>query len=159
MINIPIETILELFSYDPLTGYITRTKSYGNASAGQVFTDAAHISVLGVSIRSNRLAWALYYKEWPPDNSWVDHENTIKADRSIKNLRLATPTQNAQNKSGYGTYSKGVTWRDRKEKPFQAKIRVNGVRLHLGSFETEEEAAKAYQEAAIEYHGEFARYD
>jgi len=90
---------------------------------------------------------------------YVDHINTIKADNRIINLRLATPTQNQQNKSGCGVYPKGVTWRDRKEKPWQAKIRVNGERLHLGSFETMEEAAKTYQEASEKYHGEFARYD
>jgi hypothetical protein len=64
-----------------------------------------------------------------------------------------------QNKSGYGAYPKGVTWRDRKENPWQAKIRVNGIRIHLGSFADMEEAAEAYREAAKLYHREFARYD
>lgn len=154
-----ITLVRELFDYDPETGYITRKVSYGNARAGQVFRDAHSITVLGVFVRPGRLAWALHNGAWPPDNMIVDHINTIKADNRIANLRLATDTQNQQNKSGYGSYPKGVTWRDRLIKPWQAKIRVNGIRLHLGSFETMEEAAEAYRKAAAEHHGEFARHD
>lgn len=130
--------------------------SYGRALAGQEFNDAHSISVDGVHIRPGRLAWALHNGMWPPEGYWVDHVNGIKAINSIVNLRLATSTQNQQNKAGYGQYPKGVTWRDRIEKPFQAKIRVNGDRIHLGSFATVEEASNAYKQAAIRYHGEFA---
>ena len=154
--SIPIKRALELFRYDPETGIITRMISYGRAVAGQEFTGPHDVSVEGISIRFNRLAWALHNRMWPPQGYWVDHKDGIKANNKITNLRLATPTQNQQNKSGSGQYSKGVTWRDRKRKPWQAKIRVNGIRLHLGSFETEHEAAQAYQEACIKYHGEFA---
>ena len=154
-----IELIRQLFDYDPETGYITRKISYGRAIQGQIFNDATNISVLGVHLRANRLAWALHNGSWPPEGYWVDHANGIKADNRIANLRLATPTQNQQNKAGSGQYPKGVTWRNRKSKPWQAKIRVNGERIHLGSFATMEKAAEAYQQAALEHHGEFACYD
>jgi hypothetical protein len=154
-----VSLMREMFDYDPETGYITRKVSYGRAVAGQEFRDGNKISVLGVSIRYNRLAWALHNGVWPPNDMWIDHINTIKADNRIANLRLATPTQNQQNKSGYGVYPKGVTWRNRLVRPWQAKIRVNGVRIHLGSFEDMEDAAEAYRKAAEEYHGEFARHD
>ena len=127
--------------------------------SGQLFTDAQTISVLGVQIKTNRLVWALHNGIWPLDGMWVDHINGVKADHRIVNLRLATPTQNQQNKAGYGTYAKGVTWRDRQMNPYQAKIRVNGKRIHLGSFASEEEAAEAYKEACIKYHGEFACHE
>lgn len=154
--NVPIERLRQLLSYNPETGVITRIASYGRAIEGQEFHEAIHISVDGYHIRANRIAWALHNGMWPPVGYWVDHKNTIKVDNRITNLRLATPTQNQQNKAGYGAYAKGVTWRDRIGKPWQAKIRVNGERFHLGSFASEEEASKAYQEACLKYHGEFA---
>lgn len=151
-----IELIRNLFNYDPETGYITRIVSYGRALTGQVFCDANNVSVLGVPIRPARLAWALHNGAWPPDDMFVDHINGIKADNRIVNLRLATPTQNQYNKAATSFYPKGVTWRNRLQKPWQAKIRVNGTRYHLGSFETMEEAAEAYRKAALEHHGDFA---
>lgn len=154
--QISIERIQELFSYDPEAGTITRIKAYGRALKGQVFKDAHSISVDGIHIRANRLAWALHNGIWPPEGYWVDHKDGTKINIKIVNLRLATPTQNQQNKAGCGFYAKGVTWRNRLEKPWQAKIRVNGERLHLGSFATEEEAAEAYRQAALKYHGDFA---
>lgn len=152
---VKIETVLKLFDYNPEQGTVTRKVSYGRAIAGQVFTQG-RISVRGVLIGMNRLIWAIHNKMWPPKGYWVDHIDQDKSNNRISNLRLATPTQNQQNKAGYGMYAKGVTWRDRIDKPYQAKIRVNGTRIHLGSFATEAEASEAYQQACIKYHGEFA---
>jgi hypothetical protein len=154
-LSLPVKEVQELFSYDPVAGTITRLVSYGKAKAGQIFSEG-NVSVLGIHIRFSRLAWALHHGSWPPKGYWVDHINRIKADNRLVNLRLVTPTQNQQNKAGSGTYAKGVTWRDRKQKPWQAQIRVNGERIHLGSFQTHDEAAEAYREAAAKYHGEFA---
>lgn len=156
--HISVDRLRELFEYDPSTGEVTRTTSLGRYWRGFVF-DGLNIQVDGRWYRRSRISWALYHGEWPPTDLYIDHINGIRADNRIENLRLATPTQNQQNKAGYGVYSKGVTWRQRHEKPYQAKIRVDGKRIHLGSFATEEEASNAYQEACLKYHGEYACYD
>jgi hypothetical protein len=147
--------LIELIGYDPETGELWRLIGIGRQQTDLCLT-SSNIKIDGIEHRAPRLAWAIYHSSRPPPGMWVDHKDGIKSNNRISNLRLATPTQNQQNKAGYGSYSKGVTWRPRYRKPYQAKIRVNGVRLHLGSFATEAEAAIAYQDACLKYHGEFA---
>ena len=95
----------------------------------------------------------------PPPGYEVDHINGNGLDNRRCNLRLATRSQNARNSQGHrdGTSSfRGVCrWASRvgSDRPWQACL----GRRHLGFFATEEDAAKAYDAAALEEYGEFAR--
>lgn len=89
----------------------------------------------------------------------VDHINGNGLDNRRANLRLANKSQNVQNvgikrsnTSGY----KGVSFHKRRKK-WDARISVSGHQHCLGTFDTPEEAHKAYCDAAKRYHGEFAR--
>jgi hypothetical protein len=89
----------------------------------------------------------------------VDHKNHNGLDNRKGNLRLATTEQNrcnckpySNNKSGF----KGVFWEQGRER-WAAYITSKRKRRHLGRFLTRDDAAKAYDAAAKELHGDFAR--
>jgi len=95
-----------------------------------------------------------------PKELLVDHINGNTLDDRSENLRLATKSENAWNmrvnKEGCSSIYRGVGWHKGVGK-WVAKITVHGKRIHIGVFDDEIEAAKAYDEAAKQYHGEFAR--
>lgn len=99
-----------------------------------------------------------------PVGQQVDHINGVKLDNRRCNLRLCNAANNARNRSAWLTTTtasqyKGVTRRADKNYtcPWVARISIDYERIYLGSFATELEAAQAYDRAAREHHGEFAR--
>lgn len=88
----------------------------------------------------------------------VDHKDRNGLNNQKSNLRAATASQNSANRGPAitNTYGyKGISFEGRRDK-WVAKIKVNYRKLHLGYFKTKEEAALAYNEAALKYFGEFA---
>jgi hypothetical protein len=86
----------------------------------------------------------------------VDHINHNTLDNRKENLRLCNSSQNQQNKKkekGTSKY-KGVYWHKQTNK-WKAQITLNGKRTSLGYFEKEEDAGKAYVNAAQRNFGEF----
>lgn len=91
-------------------------------------------------------------------NILIDHINRNRLDNRKSNLRIANKQQNAanskisiRNTSGF----KGVTFKKDKGK-WKAYIAVNNKQIHLGYYDTANEAAKKYNQSASEYFGEFA---
>lgn len=89
----------------------------------------------------------------------VDHKNRDTLNNRRANLRPCTRSQNCANQKLRSTNSsgfKGVNWK-KDQKAWCARISVGYKRIHLGYFLTSEEAAKAYDAAAVKHFGEFAR--
>lgn len=143
------------FSYDPETGLITR-KLKGTAKAFDILNPTrTRIDLLGVRYQVTHVIWVLHFGRWP--TAEIDHINHNRHDNRIANLREATKAQNTINRRWFNPNGKGVTFRtDRNSRPWQAQIAFNGKKIHLGFFDTPEEAHEAYKKASAKYHGEFA---
>ena len=165
----PFEEVDRVLRYEPETGKIywkikpSRSVSKG-AEAGGI---AKHRNIFYRQIRLNysihkahRIAWLLYYKE-DPGEKFIDHKNHDGLDNRIANLRVATNTQNQYNRrickrntTGYKGVSKDKSHSHR-NKPYSARITLDGKLLRLGVFRTAEEASEAYRRSCKEHHGEF----
>jgi hypothetical protein len=94
--------------------------------------------------------------EAPPDKI-ADHEDRNGLNNRRYNLRVVNATEsrlNTRKKTAKNTY-RGVYW-NQKEKRWYVRITMDRQTRWIGSFTDEIEAAKAYDEAAIRLHGEFA---
>ena len=91
------------------------------------------------------------------DKQQVDHVDGNGLNNQRSNLRICTITQNNQSrrkrKVGTSKY-KGVYWHQRDHK-WQSRITVNKKRIQLGCFDSETDAAIAYNRAALKCFGEF----
>lgn len=96
----------------------------------------------------------------PPSGMTPDHANGDGLDNRRQNLRLATASQQAANRGKRRTPAssrfKGVSW-SKRDRRWQAHVACRGIRRNLGTFRDEREAAMAYDAAARELFGEFAR--
>lgn len=92
-------------------------------------------------------------------NIYGDHINGNGLDNRRENIRICNPKENARNRglnSSKTCSFKGVHW-DKKKRFWCASIKIDYKTIFLGLFYSPEEAAIAYDQAAIKYHGEFAK--
>lgn len=159
------ERLRELLHYAPATGLFTQVIVYAGRRgarwkagrvSGHVSKQTGHITLRldGRLYQASRLAWFYMTGKWPEFE--VDHKDTDPANDRWDNLRDVPTRINAQNKRqarvDNATGLLGVSTDKRPgRRPF-ARINVNGKVLHLGTFDTAQEAHEAYVEAKRRLH-------
>lgn len=154
--------VKELLRYDPKTGLFKwridqhRSLKAGTIAGGPTFQGRTAIGINGRIYFASRLAVLWMTGAWPAFT--VDHRNGDPSDDRWSNLRIATLSQNHQNRrvSNKRKLPKGVSW-EKQTCRYKASICVNYRRITLGRFDIPEEAHAAYMAAAKKYFGEFAR--
>ena len=127
---------------------------YALRSGRGVWRVVRHVSVGSKSSAETLSRYLLGARE----GEQVDHRNHDSLDNRRDNLRLCTPGENLANRRKWDHCSsryKGVHW-DRRRGMWKVEIRYQDTKRHLGYFDSEEEAASAYNAAAIDVWGEFA---
>ena len=144
----------ELLSYNPDTGIFTYLQKAGRRSVGKQAGSISEKGYRAISIDktryyAHRLAWLFETGKWPEKT--IDHINGSRDDNRIANLRNVSMQENMHNLHGAKSNKhkvSGVHFRKQNNK-FVARIRINKKSIHLGSFETAEEAQASYL-AAVE---------
>ena len=147
----------ELLHYNPATGIFTWRMSNSNrVKAGSVagwvnFSCYCMIGVDGNHYNASRLAFLYMTGDLP--ELQVDHINHKREDDRWSNLREASNQENGRNKSLYSTNTTGVVgviWHKVKKK-WKAQIMADGKVIHLGYFDSLDNAAAARKTASIKY--------
>lgn len=157
------DRLKEYLLYDPTSGFLFWKKSKSRSIF--VGKEAGNLTQRGYKTfrfdkkvyKTHRVCWFLYYGNWPKGE--VDHINGLKDDNRISNLRDVSHRENMLNKksqSGSTSKYKGVYWH-KSNKKWRATLWNGSSKLHLGMFDCETSAALAYDEAAKQVFGEFAR--
>ena len=145
--------IKELLHYDEHTGMFSwKVYMGGNIfpgdKAGSKYSNAINIGIDGKQYLAHRLSWIYVYGENP--DRIVDHKNRDPYDNRLDNLRLATYRQNQYNRNlnkNSTTKVKGVTYNKRHGR-YIAYININSKYIHIGTFNTIQEAKEARENRA-----------
>lgn len=169
---ITAEFLRECFEYEPETGSLfwkerplrhfadSRAMSAWNYryAGGEAGTLDSHgyrqCHLAGKIIKVHTICWAIVKGRLPKGD--IDHVDRNRLNNASRNLRECSRAENSRN-----TVRKNVTGMKGVRKSgsrFTAQICVNYKKIHLGSFETAQEAHEAYCKAATLHHGEFANH-
>lgn len=155
------ERLRQLLAYDPETGTfrwnVRRQGARQDVEPGYIerLHGYRRIKIDGVLEFAHRLAWLWMTAEWP--SMQVDHINCVRSDNKWSNLRLASASQNRYNMRKHGRNTSGFKGVSARRGGWRAAIRYDGHNIHLGDFQTPEEAHSAYVKASEALFGHFAR--
>lgn len=154
------EDACRIWDYDPATGYFfwkvsPRYRVNVGDRAGCFNGKYWMLHYRGRAYKAARVAWLVSSGDWPKDQ--IDHINGDRLDDRIINLREATNAENCRNRKCRSNNKSGLKGVATARYAFNASISKDGKTIQLGRFQSSLEAKRAYDEAALKLHGEFAR--
>ncbi|MFN7610552.1 MAG: HNH endonuclease signature motif containing protein [bacterium] len=157
-----IKVCREKFAYDADTGNLfwrnTRI-DYLDKIAGGIRSDGyKQVRVGGEMYLAHRVIWGLCVG---PIDDPIDHINGDRSDNRISNLRLATPSQNQQNRKLQSNNSSGASgvYYHKNAGKWAARAGANKKSVWIGLFDSKIEATNARHSFAKTQFGEFFRDD
>lgn len=158
----PAELLWEHFDLDLWTGRLLRKPIKGLAVKRNPFGGLSTKGYIygmfqGGTYYAHRLVW-VWCTGTDPNPFEVDHIDRNRSNNCYLNLRLVRASEQARNTSTYRNNRLGVKGVRRVvgTQRYEARIRVNGVLIHLGCYSTIQDASAAYNSAAIEHFGDLA---
>lgn len=154
---VPVEHLKSRFWFEPSTGAVYRRGDKKRRRVGWVRPDGYRVVKVEyqgrrVQLMVHRLAWALHHGAHAKLE--VDHRDGNPLNNRPGNLREATRLQNVVNRRVKSKLPTGVEQAGPK---YVARIRTQGRRLHLGTFDCPHQAHQAWRAKAVELHGEYVR--
>ena len=128
---------------------------YAHRNAGTVFSPCKESLYKRIKIVVNnnphmahQLAWRFCYGEIP-DGLFVDHIDGNATNNAIRNLRLVTHSMNHRNRKVQSNNTTGVPGIRQVKNKWSARIKIQGNEIHLGTFDTKEQAIQHRKEYAL----------
>ena len=145
------EQLRELFTWDPVSGRIHWKDRYNGRPAFVSVQTQGYLygKVFGKNYLAHRVLWALEHGEWPSGD--IDHINQNKTDNRMCNLRTATKTENARNKTRNKNNTSGFVGVSKCKNKWRAYVTVDHKQMHLGLFNTKKQAHNAREKANAHY--------
>jgi len=130
---------LERLNYRYPNGKWTVVENKKNNSGGY-----CQVGFNGKFIYYHVIIWILSTGKDIPQGLEIDHINGNKIDNRIENLRLVTSRGNSQNMEKHRDGKLVGCYYHKRDRMYMASISISGKDIHIGLFETEKEAHKAY---------------
>lgn len=144
---------LRVFKDGTIMRYITKLNPVSRSLGWNICKPKLDAGYYRIRIKNKKYRFhriiAMVYLEYDINDKLfeIDHIDGCTSNNNVSNLRIVTHQENMWNICE----TKGYYW-NKYHKRWIAKICVNGKRIHIGSFNTEEEARTAYLEAKAKYH-------